>query len=586
MGTALGVCWGVSRRRLAHATILSVVCFFASTLPAQPPANTTTVSVLVRKVAGADTRPEATVERVGGRIVQHLGIIDGFAARVPQAAVERLQRSPGVRSVSLDRILRPMHSVDGFDATEDNGSMYNTTKIIKAHDLWRSGITGTGVDVAMIDSGVVQVNGLWTAGKVVNGPDLSFESQAEGLRYLDTYGHGTHMAGIIAGKGDQAAATGIYTNHDHFVGVAPDARIVNVKVAESSGATDVSQVIAAIDWVVQHRADDGMNIRVLNISFGTDGTQPYTDDPLAYAAEIAWRKGIVVVAAAGNGGSTSSSLSDPASDPYVLAVGADDPHGTGEVSDDTIPAWSSRGNGLRNPSVVAPGQSIISLRDPGSNIDVNHPEGRVGERFFRGTGTSQAAAVVSGAVALLLQQRPALTPDQVKQLLMSTATQIPGEDSTAQGAGLINVKAASLADTPSFTQTIPISTGLGTLEGARGSRHVAMDGVELAGEQDIFGSNWNANTSATAELEETSWSGGSWNGNVWAGAGWDGSSWTSSTWSSSSWSSSSWSGSSWYSSSWSSSSWSSSSWSSSSWSNSAWSSSTWSAESWSSIYWE
>src|SRR5438093_8645645 len=109
------------------------------------------------------------------------------------------------------------------------------------------------------------------------------------------------MAGIIAGHDDNVSASE-YTNHDNFMGVAPDARIVNVKVASASGATDVSQVIAAIDWVVQHRTDNGMNIRVLNLSFGTDGTQDYRVDPLAYAAEVAWRKGITVVVAAGNSG--------------------------------------------------------------------------------------------------------------------------------------------------------------------------------------------------------------------------------------------------------------------------------------------
>jgi subtilase family protein len=575
--------WGVSRRRLEQAIIAGAVSMFLSTITLQPPANTPMVSVLVRKVSAADVRPERAVERIGGRLVRPLGIIDGFVAKIPQDALASLQSSAGVRSVSLDRVVRPMHAVDGFDGATDAGSMYNTTKIVKAHDLWRNGITGEGVDVALIDSGVVPVNGLRTRGKVINGPDLSFESQSEDLRYLDTYGHGTHMAGIIAGRGDQATATGAYTHHDYFVGVAPDARIVNVKVAESSGATDVSQVIAAIDWVVQNRAANGLNIRVLNISFGTDSTQPYTDDPLAYAAEVAWRKGIVVVVAAGNGGSTGSSLSDPASDPYLLSVGADDPHGTANVDDDTIPAWSSRGDGQRNPSLVAPGRSIVSLRDPGSNIDVNHPEGRVNASLFRGSGTSQAAAVVSGAAALLLEQRPELTPDQVKDLLTSTATPIPGADETAQGAGLINLKAAATAITRPFAaQTHPVSTGLGSLETARGSAHVAMNGVELTGEQDIFGAEWNPNVSAAGE---TRWSGGTWNGNVWSGDGWGGSSWTSSTWSSISWSSSSWSGSAWYSSSWSSSSWSGSSWSSISWSSSSWSSSSWSSSTWSSSTW-
>jgi serine protease AprX len=404
------------------------------------------------------------------------------------------------------------------------------------------------------------------------------------MQYLDTYGHGTHLAGIIAGR-DDTATLSTYTDHDNFVGVAPDSRIVNVKVAESSGATDVSQVIAALDWVVQHRRDNGLNIRVINLSFGTDSSQSYIDDPLAFAAEVAWQKGIVVVVAAGNAGSNAASLNDPAYDPFLIAVGADDTNGTGYVSDDTIPSWSSRGNGTRNPDLVAPGKSIVSLRDPGSNIDTNHPEGKVNSRFFRGSGTSQAAAVVSGAAALLISQRPELTPPQVKRLLKSTAQLVPNASTAAQGAGLINVKAAASASTPSVTQSYTPAGGMGTLEGARGSVHVSMDGVALTGEQDIFGAAWDPATWTAASAAGTSWSDGTWNGNVWSGSSWSGSSWSGSSWSGSSWSGSSWSGSSWSSSSWSGSSWSGSSWSGSSWSSSSWSSSSWSGSSWSNSSW-
>ncbi|MFN2642999.1 MAG: S8 family serine peptidase [Actinomycetota bacterium] len=575
MDAALAVSWGFRRRRLANLVVAFVVAASIAAIPVRGDTGSPFISVLVRKIVPGDTQPEQEVIRLGGRVGRPLSIINGFTATVPATSLAVLKQSHNIHSVSLDRVVRPMHAVDGFDGATDVGSMYNTTKIVRAQDLWRNNITGRGIDVALIDSGVVPVNGLSAGDKVVNGPDLSFESQTDNLRYLDTYGHGTHLAGIIAGRGNDAYTTGSYTNHDYFVGVAPDARVVNVKVAESSGATDVSQVIAAIDWVVQHRNDNGLNIRVLNISFGTESAQSYVEDPLAFAAEVAWRSGIVVVAAAGNEGSSATSLSDPAYDPYVIAVGADNPNGTPDTSDDVIPSWSSRGNGQRNPSLVAPGQSIVSLRDVGSSIDANHPEGRVNTRFFKGSGTSQAAAVVSGAAALLLQQRPSLTPDQVKKLLTSTANAVPGVDAGAQGAGLINVRAASAAATPAFTQTHTPATGLGSLESARGSTHLSRDGVELNGEQDIFGAAWDANAWSSAAAAGSSWSGGTWNGNVWAGSDWSGSSWSSSSWSSSSWSSSSWSSSSWSSSSWSSSSWSSSSWSSSSWSSSSWSSSSW-----------
>jgi serine protease AprX len=263
--------------------------------------------------------------------------------------------------------------------------------------MWQKGWTGKGVDVALIDSGVAPVEGL--AMNVINGPDLSFESQASNLTDIDTYGHGTHLAGLIAGRDSSIRPGREDEDVDNaFVGAAPGARIVSVKVAASDGATDVSQVIAAIDWVVEHRNTEGLNIRVLNLSFGTDSTQDYRLDPLAYAAEVAWFHGIVVVVSAGNAGLSTTRLNDPAYDPYVIAVGADDTKGTDDAKDDTIPSWESRGNSERSPDVVAPGKSIVSLRDPGSFVDTQNPTARLGgSRFFKGSGSSQAAAIVSGA---------------------------------------------------------------------------------------------------------------------------------------------------------------------------------------------
>src|SRR5205823_13151814 len=140
-------------------------------------------------------------------------------------------------------------------------------------------------------------------------------------------------------------------------------------------------------------------------------------DPLAYAPEVAWRSGIVVVVAGGNDGSATARLADPAIDHYVIAVGASDAMGTISTSDDTLASFSNRGNSSRHIDVLAPGVSIQSLRDPNSEIDVDHPTARVGTELFKGTGTSQAAAITSGAVAVILQKRPTLTPDQVKYLL-------------------------------------------------------------------------------------------------------------------------------------------------------------------------
>ena len=535
-----------------------------------------TISVIVRESRTSTDVPERAVRAVGGDVGRHIGIIGGFVATVPVDAVPALRGVAGVLSITPDASIELLHATDGYNPAEDAGSMFSTAKAVKAGDMWSDGITGRGVDVALIDSGVVPVEGLDGSDKVVNGPDLSFESQAESLRYLDTFGHGTHMAGIIAGKDAGAVPVGNSSDHHSFLGVAPHARIVSVKVANALGAADVSQVIAAIDWVVQHKNDAGMNIRVLNLSFGTDGVQDYMLDPLTYAAEVAWHQGIVVVVAAGNAGFGNAKLNNPAYDPYVIAVGASDTKGTFDTSDDVTPDWTSRGDGTRNPDLVAPGKSVVSLRSPNSYSDQEHPTGRVGTRFFRGSGTSQAAAAVSGAAALILQQHPSATPDQVKKLLMETASPLPVADPVAQGKGVLNLKEANRTPTAEHTQTFPRATGLGSLEAARGTGHVVDDtGMELRGEIDIFGEPWDAQSWSAQSWSRQSWSGGDWMRQSWSGDSWSTDAWNRQSWSAQSWSAQSWSAQSWSAQSWSAQSWSRQSWSRQSWSRQSWSSASW-----------
>ncbi|MDQ3938785.1 MAG: S8 family serine peptidase, partial [Chloroflexota bacterium] len=529
--------------------------------------------VIVRALAGSTAAAERSILSVGGEISRPLAILDGFAARVPAAALARLARMAGIAAVTYDAPLRPLHAVDGFDAEEAPGSLYNMARHIGARNYWARGFFGSGVDVAVIDTGLSPVAGLDTGDKVVRGPDFSFESQAPNLRHLDSYGHGTHMAGIIAGL-DPVLSSSLSQVHHDFIGVAPGSRVVSLKVANAMGATDVSQVIAAIDWVVTNKDADGLNIRVLNLSFGTDGTQHYTLDPLSYAVEKAWHSGIAVVVAAGNAGFGSAKLNNPAYNPFVIAVGANNTRGTTKVSDDVIPSFSSTGDQQRNPDLVAPGQSIVSLRVPGSQLDVAHPEGRVNARFFKGSGTSQAAAVISGAAALIVQQRPNISPDQLKQLLTSTAVSLPNADPIAQGAGMVNLAAA--IDTPtknSAVQDWPRSVGGGSLDAARGSlRVVDPTGVELGGEIDIFGKRFSygardagcaaAGTDEAAENQATAgegchdiwnadrWTSDAWEGNTWSGNSWSGNSWSGNSWSGNSWSGNSWSGNSWSGNSW------------------------------------
>jgi serine protease AprX len=503
----------------------------------------------------AGSAPPAQADLLGGLLGVVGGVVGGLV---------------GVVTTALDTTTGLLTGADwGYDDSQT--SMTSVNQTIGADKMQSLGYTGKGVGVALIDTGVVSVKGL-TYGNVETGPDLSLDNPMSSLLDRDGFGHGTHMAGIIAGN--DGTSTG-------FKGVAPGASLLSVKVGAYDGAVDVTQVIAAIDWTVQHRNDNGMNIRVINLSYGTDGVQSYQLDPLTAAVEHAWQHGIVVVVAGGNSGTTRTSLDNPATDPYVLAVGADDTQQTTLATDDAIPAFSSRGSSARHVDVVAPGQSIVSLRDQGSVIDTEYPKAVVNTRFFKGSGTSQATAVVSGAVALLLQQHPTWTPDQVKAALTNSAVALPQASAQDRGAGLVNVLAASTAVLGTGSQTWTKSSGLGTLEGARGTAHVGANGVDLTGEKDVLGSVWNASTWSAASSAGTAWTGGNWNGATWAGSCWCSTSWTGSTWSGSHWSGSDWSGSYWSSDQWSGSYWSGSYWSGSHWSGSYWSGSHWSGSMWS-----
>jgi serine protease AprX len=566
-----GVVWRVTSAVLAGALAVTAAAVPGTALSQR---GGPAVEVVVRGVEGAGTEAAAlAVERAGGEVTRELGLIDGVAATVPAGELDDLGVARSVRGVTPDGTVQLLDNDDDDDGqfddfaqgytspADDFGSMYNVTKAIGAHDVWSDGFRGRGIGIALIDSGVAPVTGLTTSGKVRNGADLSFDSQADNLAYTDAYGHGTHMAGIMAGR-DPNIPAGSENDYKYFVGVAPDAHVINVKVGAYNGAVDVSQVIAAVDWVVEHRNDPGMNIRVLNLSFGTDGVQDTRLDPLSYAVETAWKKGIVVVVSGGNDGTERGSLDNPARNPFVIAVGAGDMRGTYGVADDVVPAFSSRGSSSRRVDLVAPGKSIVSLRTPGSTVDNDNPGGRVRTRFFRGSGTSQAAAVVSGAAALLLSQRPAMTPDQLKRLLVMSAQPMPLADAAGRGAGMIDVKRAHELVPLAYSQTFTRGTGTGSLEQARGAAYVTQNGVNLIGERDIFGTTWNGSTWASAANAETAWNGGRWlthdmTGTCWCGSSFAGS---SSTWSRSSWRETSWTRSSWRDAYWSRSSWRSGSW--------------------------
>jgi serine protease AprX len=477
-----------------------------------------------------------------------------------------------------------VHPALGYDPVADKGSLYHIAEVVGAHDAYRQGYTGKGIGVALIDTGVSTVPGL-DSGNVVHGPDLSFDSQQPGFEHLDSFGHGTHMASIIAGR-DSAGSPSSYLDPGRFAGIAPDATLVNVKVGASNGAVDVTQVIAALDWVVEHAKDPGLNIRVITLAYGTDSVQSSEVDPLAFAVENAWQHGIVVVAAGGNDGRPDKTLANPAYDPHVLAVGAMDSAGTVDTSDDTVPDWSTRGTDERHVDVVAPGVSVLGLRVPGGLSNTVYPEARVGDRFARASGTSQATAVVAAEAALMLQQYPDLTPDEVKQLMMDTAISIPSTLPIFGGKGLVNLHKvlhtplSSLLDTGDDLLEPVVgpawSSGRGSLEKARGSFHVSNGTSELTGEVDIFGHDWSGDTWTRETSRRSVWENGSWRGQRMAGDGWQNAAWPTATWPIADWS-----GTSWTSEAWSAQTWSAQTWSAQTWSAQTWSAQTWSSQGWS-----
>ena len=263
-------------------------------------------------------------------------------------------------------------------------------------------------------------------------------------------------------------------------------------------------------------------MRVVNLAFGAETEGSYRDDPLAFAVERAWQDGVVVVAAAGNGGPDSTSLDTPAHDPYVIAVGASDSNGTADLGDDAVAAFSSRGSASRAPDVIAPGVAIVSERVAGGFLDEAFPEARIGETGFRGSGTSQAAAAVSGAAAVLVGARPGLDPDEVKALLRSGARPLANTDASLQGAGVVDLAASAAMPEP------------------RNARQ-RFQNARLGG--------WlryaPRNQYAVENLKSNRWSSNRWSSNRWSSNRWSSNRWSSNRWSSNRWSSNRWSSNRW-----------------------------------------
>ena len=500
----------------------------------------TDLAVIIHESAPSSNTAERLVSGVGGRVTRELPLVGGFAATLPSDRIPAVSHDPSVAGLWIDARLRMASAgTNQYDTWEPNLAWR------KAIRLNQVGVDGSGVTVAVLDTGVSQVDDLG------DRVDARIDFTPGGVGD-DAYGHGTHLAGVIAGNGTDSGGK--------WRGVAPAAHLISIKVAGADGSTDVSVVIAALQWVVTHR--DLYNIRVLNLAFGTDGDQSYALDPLDAAVERAWGAGITVVVSAGNRGSGAATINKPGDDPYVITVGAADLSGTSDRSDDQVAPFSSRGptqDGFEKPDLVAPGITIVSTRSVGSTIDQQHSDAVVDANYFKGTGTSQAAAVVSGVAALMYDVNPSLKPNQVKGMLLSTAYKTAAYR-VGGGAGLIDAEGAVLAADGATTNPnfgLIRGLGLGSLEQSRGNVHVMADldgdgATELVqGEVDVLGQPWDSN----------SWSSNSWSSDSWSSNSWSSLISENDGWSSNSWSSNSWSGMCWMSNSWSSNSWSSIAWS-------------------------
>ena len=499
--------------------------------------------VVVTGVTGSLEVLRRAVAAVGGDVGRPLPLVDGVSATVPAGRLPELAAADGVRAVTADRSAKLWTT--GWDDSLSASSFVWTSGTNVA---WQAGARGTGVGVAVLDTGVSAHADL--AGRLLHGPDLS----GEAVHDVDTYGHGTVMAGLVAGSGAAAAPT-------PRTGVAPGAHVVSVKVAGRNGATDVSTVLAGMHWVAAFK--DTYKIRVMNLSWGVPSTQDPAVDPLSHAVQRLWQLGITVVVAAGNSGPTRGTITKPGDDPVVLTVGAYDDRGDLNLSNDVVPHWSSQGptaQGVRKPDLVAPGRTVVAARAAGSYVEQQNPKAHVAPSYIKGSGSSQAAAVTSGAAALLLAARPHLTPDQVKAALLRSAAPIPNVAATAQGAGRLQAGAALTADVTVVPAQPLTGAGTGALDASRGTMarvEVVCNGVAktLNDETTSWCSTW----------EGASWRDASWTADYWQSDGWTAMGWSADAWSGASWRGASWRGASWRTEGWSGASWRTTSWTSDQW---------------------
>jgi serine protease AprX len=532
-------------RLLSAIPVISSVLAGISLTGVQPASAGITETVIV--TASGPLSAVTAVLQVGGTLLTTFHIINGVEATILTVAEPVLNALPGI-SVSPNTQVS-VQGTGGSTGPHPPADVFREET--GADQLAAAGNTGQGITVAVLDTGISNLPDF--AGRLAGGVDLT----GAGKPYLDSYGHGTFVAGLIAGNGASLGAQG--------KGEAPGARLVSVKVAGASGTTDLANLILGLQWADDNRVKYGID--VLNVSLGYRPTFSSVLDPLDQAVQAAWNHGITVAVSAGNSGPFNGTILSPADDPLVITVGALDDQGTPGLGDDQMNDFSAAGptspDGWAKPDLVTSGRSLVSLAVPGSTIYRQHPGSVVGTAGFAGSGTSFSAAIVSGAAALALAANPGISPDEVKARLLGTAGRGPVGNPFVDGHGALDAYAATTSGPLDLEQS---AAGLlKTLLGATIS--LVPDGPA---------NTWNAGLWTGLDIGQPpsdgpDWDGLNWNGDDWNGGVWTGRAWNDGWWAGASWNSSAWTGRAWNDGAWAGSVWAGTAWAGVSWNSSAWS---------------
>jgi serine protease AprX len=536
---------------------------------------------------GALAQAAMAILQANGQAVGGLPIIAGAAGYANAAGIQAMSLLPQVASVEQDAVVRPRRPANSSThPTSPLTSLY--PQEINAPRVWNQGGSGRGVTIAILDSGVAADPDLSQASNRILA-SVSFAGPRDPNR-PDVGGHGTHIAGTIAGDGTRSAG--------QFVGVAPRANIVDVQVLDGNGNGRASSILRGMGWVLAHQAQ--YNIRIVNLSFGAVPQGSYKTDPLAAAVEVATKRGILVVAAAGNGGPASGTVETPAIDPYVVSVGSTDDQATLSLSDDSLAwfsAWGTPTDSTPKPEMVGPGRRVVSIRVPGSTLDTHLPDHVVtannGSTYFRLTGTSMATAVVSGAAALILERQPNLSPEEVKKILV-TGVQPFGSTAVPAGAGAGLIDAYAAANSPSRG---PANRGLRPADNAARTLYNAVYRQPMAWKTlTMLGSNglpvtlpsliWTPEAWDNIAWDNIAWDNIAWDNIAWDNIAWDNIAWDNIAWDNIAWDNIAWDGSGWDNIAWDNIAWDNIAWDNIAWDNIAWDNIAWDNSGWNNIAWD